>query len=233
MIKILPQLDGFREWQNAAIWGCHCINSEQGPSWGQTQHLPPKALPSRIRPPQSIRDQGSASPPPPASPTQQQFPQQHLSTTCSCALRESKPNWPCGTTAQNKPWSGGNQPATSQSPGGLQGCFQRCILVKVSPAILRSWIAQSKYYWTKMLEAKHTLQGFMYVFYSRHVPKMMWSCLQNYWVLTTRAPLEGRNEHPKRSTLPGSSMCQARSLLPKIAYGRHSSFYPKSQEVKC
>lgn len=59
----------------------------------------------------------------PASPAQQQFPQQNLSTTRSCALGESKPKWPCGTTAQSKPSTRGNQPATSQSPGGLQGCF--------------------------------------------------------------------------------------------------------------
>ena len=66
--------------------GCHCIKNEQGPSWGQTQHLPPTALPSGIRPPQSMTGKDALHRHLPASPTQQQFPQQRLSTTPTAVL---------------------------------------------------------------------------------------------------------------------------------------------------
>lgn len=223
-----------REWQNAAIWGCHCIKNEQGPSWGQTQHLPPTALPSRIRPPQSMTEQGSASPPPPRQRRSAAVsPTAFVHNTHSCALWQRKPdhvpNHPKQTLNTGKPT--GHQPETRRTPRLiLEAYFGQgisCYLKKLNCSIRILLNKNSQRQSTRCRVSCICLPVFL--LRSKNDVK-----LQNYWVLTTRAPLEERNERPKWTTLPDSSMCPAQSFLPKIACGLHSSFYHlQSQEVKC
>lgn len=162
----------------------------------------------------------------PASAAQQQFPQQRLSTTPTAVLCDKENltdhvhNRPKQTLNTGKPTSHQPEPRRTWRLI-LEAYFGQgisCYLKKLNCSIRILLNKNSQRQSTRCRVSCICLPVFL--LHSKNDMK-----LQNYWVLTTRAPLEERNERPKRTTLPNPSMCQAQSFLPKIACGLHSSFY--------
>ena len=111
----------------------------------------------------------------------------------------------------------------------LCGCFPlaiyftfgsvSCDKVRESHAILRSWVAQSKYYWTK-IGATYTLQGFIYLFTG--TPTMFQKWFEVTYKITARhykTEVGLRYRQQCRREIRGQESPLCHSLHPRVTSG--------------